>query len=190
MKSTLSGASNLPRHGVSAPKAPAFMHVTKGRRTLAPLPLRIQKLSQVGLVGGKAVPSGPELPHACRNSRRDARRPRRACAFADARQGYPRRARCHDVVELERRRRCRLLTQTELRLLVPQHNGSAVLAAQECVGSRVSQKLSSAPFHFPQTRPSLGILLPDAGGSVDFWPLCCCAILTLRHEVQQKFAIL
>jgi len=27
-------------------------------------PLRIQELAQVGLVGGKAVPSGPELPHA------------------------------------------------------------------------------------------------------------------------------
>ena len=29
------------------------MHVTKGRRTLAPLPLRIQKLNEVGLVDGK-----------------------------------------------------------------------------------------------------------------------------------------
>src|SRR5215467_9758012 len=32
--------------------------------SLAPFPLRVQELNEVGLVGGKAVPRGPELPHA------------------------------------------------------------------------------------------------------------------------------
>lgn len=65
-----------------------------------------------------------------------------------------------------------------------------MFAAQECVGGRVPQKLNCLLFHFPQTRPSLGIFLPDAGRLVGLWPFCCCAILTLRREAQQTFAIL
>ena len=56
----------------------------------------------------------------------------------------------------------------DLRLLVLQQNGNAELAAQECVGGRVPEKLNSVFFHFPQTRPSLRILLRDAGGSANF----------------------
>jgi len=64
------------------------------------------------------------------------------------------------------------------------------LAAQESVRNRVSQKLNRLLFHFPQMRPSLSVLLPDAGRLVSRWLLHYRATITLRRKSGKTFAIL